>query len=244
MSDTTPKPSLLQMYQNAEWIRLAVQSIPRVGGALDLLLTSTHQRLARERLNYLLAGLEHDVRQIADDQVDYAFLDSEEFHDLVLQAFAASVRSRERAKIRLHARVLAGAIRADRPVGDESGTPETHLELLSNLNIRDLVVLRAIVHQQGLNEPPDGNVLIWARGMGWDKLPEIARRAGIVDVAYHLHRLEREGCIREISGTYFDYLGGVFLLSDATRSLIRWLERSGGFPTEADVERAQQPDAD
>lgn len=234
--ETSTAASALARYNEADWLRFAIQKIPLIGPSLDLLLTSGHRRLAQQRARYLLAGLEADVQRIDGSKVDNVYVESEEFHDLLIAAIRNSIETRHREKIRLNARILAGAIRSDQ-TRDE---PELHLELIRDLSPQDLVVLREIVAQQRIPpDPTEDNLLAWASRCGWDRIHATVLKQGVRDVPHVLHRLQGAGCIKEITGGFFDYTGGTYLLTDAARRLVVWLEARGGFPTEEDISEVE-----
>ncbi len=229
----------LERYSNADWLREVVRAIPVVGSALDLAITAQHSKIARERLAYLLKGIEHDLGTIKDEKVDRKFLESEHFHDLIFAAFSSALRRGERDRLRLLSRVLVGSVVDSGDPGAEADVAVNHLDLIASLSPADVRVLRRIVEAQGLEPPSDpDNPLMWALERGWEDLLVDLQSVGVADPDYHLHRLAREGCLKEITGTYFDYSGGVYLLTAACRRLCEWLDRVGGFPSEEDVQAA------
>ena len=222
-------------YARTDVLRVVVRAIPLVGDAIDTMLTTGHAQIVEERTRYLLTGLSLDVLRLKEEAIDREYVGSPAFHDLMVAAVLDSAAARDREKIRLNARILAGAIQVG--PGDD-GDPEAHLDLIAGLKAHDLVVLRAIIAQQR-EAPTDRNLLVWANSRGWGRLQEQIAPVPVHDLEYRLHRLERAGCVREITGPYVGYPGGVMMLTDATRHLVAWIDRRGGFPTEDDVRAAE-----
>ena len=230
----------IERYDDADWLRVAVKSIPVLGEAIDTALTYRHRKFAQQRMRYLLAGLEADVARLGEQGINKQFLESEEFHDLLVSALHSAAETRHREKIRLNARILSGAIDAGHSPTSADGA-EAYLDVIRDLSFTDLVVLRAIIAQQRF--PPsvdDDNALIWATSRGWDRLESELASVGGNDLEYRLHRLERAGCIKEITGSYLDYTGGTYTLTGVARQLAEWVDRCGGFPSDSDVRTAEE----
>lgn len=206
--------------------RALINAIPYVGGSLDVLLSSKGKKIVEGRIVAFVEQLRKDVGDLKEDAIDRTFLESEEWFDLVIKTIEHSSRTRDVEKMKLYSKILrAAVIKRDRKEND----PEEYLNVLAELSPREIILAKAIYAQQSdrpivsLTEPRKSeNELQWAERKGWQKLSD---ETGIDknDLPFLLKRLERTGLIREITGTYLDYEGGVYAITDVFRKLMGYL---------------------
>jgi hypothetical protein len=101
--------------------------------------------------------------------------------------------------------------------------PEEYLSVISELNPPQLIIAREIYRQQQNERSPDENDLQWTTSKGWNGLAE---QCGIPDhdMPFHLARVDRTGLIQELTGSYIDYAGGVYVIRPTFRKLMRFVE--------------------
>ena len=161
------------------------------------------------------------MSSISEGKIDRKYLESEEWFDLVIRVIEAAARTRSREKINLYARVLRGAVTIqDR----REFSPEEYLAVLTELTLREIEVGQVIYRQQcEVRMQPNENELQWAWRMGWKQLPELCSSVPKEDIPFILLRLQKSGLVREITGTYFNYTGGVYIITESFRKLMRYI---------------------
>jgi hypothetical protein len=120
-------------YEDKMLVRAAVAAIPVIGSSLDLVFSSAGQA-SRERIHRLIDEMKDYMQErmetIENSAFDREYLESEEFRDLVMRAFDATIRTRDAAQRRTYAQILTeSTIRSAR----EGHTPEEYLDLIAAL---------------------------------------------------------------------------------------------------------------
>ena len=228
-------------YAKTDLLRVAIQCIPYIGPAVDLCLTEGPRRIAEERLRYFLAGLELDVSRLQAECINQEYLSSPEFYDLLRAAIEDSVRSGENEKIRLNSRILAGAIVLSPSIGMDK--PALFIKILGGLDAREIYLLRVIIDSQSNSPIMDGeSEYDWALKQTWNRIHELIGHS-IHDAEFHfrINRLLNSGCLHELpqrddKKVYMR----VFRPTLIVGQMVHWLERFGGFPSEADIKAAQE----
>ncbi len=200
-------------------LRATINLIPTIGGSLDVIFSSRGQALAAQRLTQFIDDLRTEMRLLETRVVDKDYLESEQWVDLVMRAMEAAARTRDREKIRLYAKILKGAV-SNRNLREFS--PEEYLTILSEMTPLEIQVATSIYRQQS-DRPQEGeNELTWAQRKEWDKIPE---RVSVShdDMPFILIRLERTGLIKEITGAFWGYEGGVYVVTEAFRKMMQFL---------------------
>lgn len=220
LSEVARKAS--ETYANNTALRAVITAIPYIGGSLDVIFVSKASKIYQERIKALLENLKTEMSLIGEEMIDKEYLRSEEFFDVVVKVIEASSRTRDREKIRLYAKLLCGSVAIqDR----REFFAEDYLNILVELTPRELEVARAIYEQQGNSRPSsDETPLQWAWRMGWKKLPEKLRVTSRDDLPFVLQRVSRSGLIKEMTGEYVGYEGGVYLITETFRRLMDFLK--------------------
>ena len=202
-------------------LRAAVNAIPYIGGSLDVLFSSKGQQIFQKRILLLLKSLRQDMASLKESSVDQAFLESEEWFDLVVRAMECTVRTRDSRKIELYSRLLCSSVMETERYPHN---PEDYLAVLAELTPREVELAWVIYQQQSDRPAKNANPLGWARQKGWD---HVAADAGLdeADAVFLLKRLERSGLISEVTGAYFGYQGGVYVITETFRQLMDFLQR-------------------
>jgi hypothetical protein len=245
----------VEFYANASWLRttiigaagavgLILPVVPAVVGAVDVALTTRAQHISQRRLNVLCQSWEQEMQAIPTTFVDKQYVESEEFFDLVFQAWESTKRTRHDEKIRLYAKLLVGAIPLQ---SREQDSPEDYLTVLAELSLKELQVARALYKQQREAPAPDENELQWLSRIGavnladkgenynngcgqWKKLLIECPLVADEDMEFVLLRLQRSGLVNEVSGAYWDYVGGAYVINNTLRKLMHYLERAHTEP--------------
>jgi hypothetical protein len=209
-----------QAYSNNTILRAMINAVPYIGGSLDVLISSKGHKVLQERVESLLRQLQSDMSSVKENMIDRTFLDSEEWFDLVVKALESAARTRDSEKIRMYSTILRNSVITDMRL---THNPEDYLAVLSELTAREVKLAKAIYTQQ--NDRPEGNEteLQWATRKGWKNLA-IESRLGEEELPFLLKRVERSGLIKEITGAYVGYTGGVYVITDVFRKLMNYIE--------------------
>jgi len=210
-----------QVYSNNTVLGAIVNAIPYIGGSLDKLISARGHKIAQERIKSLLEQLQTDMGTVKENTIDRTFLESEEWFDLVVKALESAARTRDSDKITLYSRILRNSvIQSNR----KTYSPEDYLTILAELTPREVELAKAIYAQQSDRPKDNENELHWARRRGWENL---AAESGLdeKDLIFLLIRLERSGLIRQVTGSYLGYEGGVYVITEVFRKLMDYLEK-------------------
>jgi len=133
-----------EAYAQNTWLRALINLIPHIGSSLDIILASRGE-IHKKRMFEFLKNLKEELSNIEEEKIDKAYLETEEFSDILLKLMEASMKSRDREKIRLYAKFLRGAVL----IQDRSQVPlEDYLATLVELTPIELEVARTIFFQQ------------------------------------------------------------------------------------------------
>ncbi len=131
MSD---KPTIVQkasyMYANNQKstvIRAAVQLLPGVGGALDMLMSGEAAKYQQERFDKQLESLNQRLNRI-ENITEHPLTD--ELYDLFIRIFETTVKTRSNQKRQYFSEMLAGVITKEK-TWDEA---EQYIRLISDLD--------------------------------------------------------------------------------------------------------------
>jgi len=210
----------LKAYSEKALVRATISAIPWVAGPLDAFLSTKGQKIVQGRITSLLAILQEELRDVHENQVDTSYIESEEFFDLMVKALEAAARTREREKISLYAQILKGAVVGQRE-RDFSG--EEAVRIVLDLTPRQMEVARTVYHQQkeGLREAETD--LQWAVRAGWENLARSLNGLSAEEAMADLIMLQRAGLLREITGSFWDYSGGILVMTPVFRRLMTYL---------------------
>lgn len=219
------------IYEQTGWLRAAVALVPSLGSSIDAIITTRAQNLARQRIEAFLSELQAASSRLDAEKLDRAYLESEEWSDLVLRAFRAAADTRDREKSQLYAALLADAATTDRiPEIDY----EAALSSIAELSVQEVALARAIFDKQ-VGEPGDAFLeapagvpggLAWVKQHGWDEIDLWAPSGTRENLTFHLKRIERTGLIAEITGAYFDYAGGAYGITATFRKIMATLREA------------------
>ncbi len=215
----------LEVYSERATLRAVISAIPWVGGPIDAFLSTHGQRIVQNRIMSLLEVLQEELRDVHENQVDKSYIESEEFFDLIVQALEAAARTRERAKIRLYAKILKGAVVGHR---ESDFSAEDAVRIVLDLTPRQMEVARAVYRQQQDGPRAGENDLQWAMRAGWENLAGSLSESSAQETMADLLMLQRAGLVREVIGGFFDYSGGVFVITPVFRRLMTYLVESSG----------------
>jgi hypothetical protein len=215
------KPAIEKYSENA-LLRASISAIPFIGSPFDVFLATKAQKIVNDRIMNLFNELKEEMNKLEDSVVDKEYINSEEFIDLFIKTIEAAAKTRSNEKIKLYAKLLKGAVKfQDR----KKYSPEEYLQVLSELIIKELGVARAIYKQQREKKRKNENELQWALRCGWEEVEKECPSIPEEDFQFIFLRLQKSGLVKEIVGGFFDYKGGVFVITQVFRKIMKYLEQ-------------------
>ncbi|HTN16540.1 MAG TPA: hypothetical protein VL092_02590 [Chitinophagaceae bacterium] len=193
-----------QFYNDALKLRAVVMTIPAIGPYLDLYFSDKGQKYAQERIDYLLDSLQTEMQEVQDHLLNKEMLDSEEGFDLMQKTFSATVRTRQKTKIAVFAKILKGAFTTK----SETHDPELYLRIVEELSERELEIAFLLYSEKqkiktdlsDLEKQESGNDAHWLS----KKFPAYTKE----EVEYCLPRIEKTRLFKEVVGSFIGYGGG------------------------------------
>jgi hypothetical protein len=239
-STQQPVATVLQAYGTNPRLlalRAIITAVPVIGGSIDVLVAGVGQAIAQQRVERLFDELKVAMTDLQDTRVDQAYLESEEWWDLVRQAIEAAARTRQGEKVRYYAQILKGAVSIR---SEEDITAEEVLAIVSELSVRDIEI--AIGLSRLGPEQPDDTVSrrLWIV----NSLPAQLHEHGLplfdgAVLSFALARLQRSGVIAPSDlPTTFGRINMRYQETAALRALVRYLEQT---PSAGEVKHG--PDA-
>jgi len=215
------KPAIEKYSENA-LLRASISAIPFIGSPLDVFLATKIQKIVNDRIMNLFNELKEEMNTLESKIVDKDYIDSEEFFDLFIKTIEMTAKTRSKEKVKLYAKLLKGAVKfQDR----KKYSPEEYLQVLSELTIKELEVARAIYKQQREKKRKNENELQWALRCGWEEVEKECPSIPEEDFRFIFLRLQKSGLVKEIVGGFFDYKGGVFVITQVFRKIMKSLEQ-------------------
>lgn len=189
-------------------IRTLIQLIPHFGGAIDMLVIAQVERIKEERTRAFFDELSRGEVELNEELVE-----SEDFLHCFFISWEAGIKARRREKTTLFARLLKSAFTNNHPRNIDEF--EEFASILDDLSYEEWCVLTILDSFSNRPRNPDQNVLSWSLTF-WDDFRSIVeQKLGIPQEEFtpFMNRLNRTGLYDQIVGTYFDYEGGVGMLT-------------------------------
>lgn len=199
--------NLLKHYQNP-LIRALIQLIPYAGGSIDTHMMGIVERIKVERKRAFFDELSR-----GEVELNEKLIESEDFLHCFFVSWEAGVKARRREKTSLFARLLKSAFTENHPRNVDEF--EEFASILDDLSFEEWRVLTILDSYSSTPRNSDQNNLIWSRTF-WDDFREVVEKEmGIPQDEFtpFMNRLARTGLYDQIVGTYFDYEGGVGMLT-------------------------------
>jgi hypothetical protein len=199
-------------------LRVALNLIPVVGGALSELYGGRGSRILEERRDDFLRSLSEKMQDLADRAIKEGYFETEKGADVFRKAFEEALRTRSEAKRDLYARILRGAVL---DYGYEEYSPEEYLHVISDLTEQEVrVALSLYGERPGPDEP-------WRN---WGEKVCRERNLDRDDVPMMLSRIEARGLIGRIilmgDGDYIRFPEGPYYqVSPSFERLMRFLNQ-------------------
>lgn len=194
-------------------LQLAALAIPIVGQYASSILSIWVNDRQQRRLHELFILMKEEMEKLEKTRVDFRYLKSEQFADLMMQIAVESIKSRYREKMQVFCQIMSGAVVFEGKKYRQYC--EDYVYVVSDLTPADMTVAAEIFRQQeGMpkvfpKSNPKINELSAAKERGWDT---ITRKCNLNATRFQLSlvKLERAGLIHELVG-YLDNAGRGFM---------------------------------
>jgi hypothetical protein len=196
------------------------------GPLIQVVVSNLEPLIVRNRILELFTLLREEVLLIDQTKIDQTYFDTEQFYDIFRKTFEYTVKTRDRNKIRLYARILVRVPLLDNAEFRQSA--EDFLSILLELSSADLYVAREVYSQQ--KDIPEEftnieqNELKAIKDSGWDKLPEICKMDS-AQFRMSVTKLLRTGLLQQVVGVYVSYIGDAYRITSVFRKLILLIEK-------------------
>lgn len=222
--DEISEQSYLKMKENP-LLEVSLNTIPLIGPLLINFIKSNETRFLQRRFLKLYEYLNEEINNIQDQKIDKSFIETEEFYDILRKVYEYTAKTRDNAKIKLYSRILVRISMLNNAFFRY--TAEDFLLILIDLSPTDLMIAKKIYQQQkgtpieikDINQ----NELKIVKESGWDTIPSIL---GVNQTEFELSilKLVRAGLIKQVSGTYVNYIGDAYRITRVFRMLMKLIE--------------------
>lgn len=200
--------------KGAEWytekstLRALITAIPTIGGPMDVWISTEGQKITQRRITDLINELKSEMDKISEDKVNYDFLKSEDFFDLIVTAFESASRTKEIEKINLYAKIIKNSV----VIEEANFSPLEYVKIISELSLQEIWVLKQIYETKEMNTFDD-SIFSEFENMTRDEF------------IFLLKRIERVGLLYEYREPGSIASSSInFKLSNVLRKIIEYLE--------------------
>lgn len=214
---------LSESYSEHFLLRAGVNLIPCIGGALDIFVAGRGEKIAKKRIENFIEELKIELKDFNEKKLDKEYLESECFFDLIINTFKKVVINRTKEKTKLFAKIIKNSISNESQKNHDE--PFIYLDTISELSEQEMILANKIYIMQ--KDKPDSNLneLEWATKKGWGNLPTSCPQIMEEDIPFLLKRIEKTGLIKEITGVYLDYNGGIYIITETFRKLMNFINK-------------------
>jgi len=213
--------TLLEKYEKNRVIRGLIQLVPLgIGGAIDVALTITLEKIREERAAAFFAELDK-----GNVIVDESLLKSEDFLHKFFTTTNYALNSRRREKIRMFARLLKSSL-TENDLADIDEY-EDFLKILDDLSHRELSALKILDEYSSTPRKEEQNDFQWTHQFWAEFEQRLEKELNIPanQVSDFMNRIVRTGCYETFTG-YWDYEGGKGKLTPTYQRFKKFIEDS------------------
>lgn len=198
-------------------------SVPILGNYMDIVYTETVQAI--KDISFL-----NSLEKLDEEKIDKEYLNSLEFYNLLVQTFNMILDEIESDKVIYYSKLIKNSIESSK---DDRRYTFDYINIVHELSINQMYLLQEIYIQQKdlykiKEEHPDCTELsLVEKCTDWKKLPDVLKdKYGIEenDLNFLLKRTESTGLIHEITGSYWDYSGGTYIMNESLRKFMDSLD--------------------
>lgn len=204
----------LEKYSESIFLRIITNLFIPGGPILDIILGTRGSNITQERLTHFFKTLQHEINLLKENIIDYDYINSEEFYDIIIKSIDASIKTRDREKIAYYVKILKNSI----PIQDRhTFYPEDYLSILIELTPREVEVARIVY----LKEKDILNELSKQKTIDLEKLSVNCPFVPKEDISFILIRLMRVGLLRPTTGFLADV---EYTITEVFRKIMQYLE--------------------
>lgn len=213
----------LSYAESLEW-RLALKALPVVGEHLDTVLTHRSDTILKKRQEAFLRALHTGLEGLDESKVPWSFFRTDEFALLIRKALNLSSTTLRVEKVLHFAGIITGVLKGVAQTDDPDEVGEA-MDVVEAMTLAEIRVLHEVVqiYESGPASDEQGNnvdpLMRMTKG-GWATLGARLSQETNRHLDKHLIRLASLGLLKEITGTYFDYDGGVYYPTSYSQRLI------------------------
>lgn len=198
-------------------------SVPILGNYMDIVYTETVQAIKD-------ISFQNSLEKLDEEKIDKEYLNSLEFYNLLVQTFNMILDEIESDKVIYYSKLIKNSIESSK---DDRRYTFDYINIVHELSINQMYLLQEIYIQQKdlykiKEEHPDCTELsLVEKCTDWKKLPDVLKdKYGIEenDLNFLLKRTESTGLIHEITGSYWDYSGGTYIMNESLRKFMDSLD--------------------
>ncbi len=203
----------LEKYSESIFLRVITNLFIPGGPILDIILGTKRSNITQERLMHFFKILQHAINLLQQNTIDYDYINSEEFYDIIIKSVDASIKTRDREKIAFYAKIIKNSI----PIQDRyTFYPEDYLSILIELTPREFEVARIIYGKEKEILEEKSQTII--------DLEKVSKNCPFIpkeDISFILIRLMRVGLLLPTSG----WGGGVqYAITEVFRKIMQYLQ--------------------
>ena len=204
-------------------LRSKLISIPIIGSYADIVYTESMQHIKE-------TAFKNSLEKLDEEKVDKDYLNSLEFLNLLSNTFKMALDEIETDKVIFYSKLIKNSLESSK---EDRRYNFDYINIVHELSIDQMYLLNEIYIQQKdlykiQDEHPDySKVNLVESCTDWFKLPEILKKKYNIkndDLSFLLKRTESTGLIQEITGTYMDYEGGVYIMNESLRKFMDALD--------------------
>ena len=159
-----------------------------MGQVIDEVISSRGEALAKKREKEFFDEVAENVKNLKEEKLDKTYLGTEEFHDVFIRILENAKKTRQKEKINLYAKIVAGVASID--LNKDEHYVEGYLNIIESLGPREIIILIAICNNKNILENSQSN---WINLLA----PALDKLIDIKDLDYYLQRLSYAGLIKE-----------------------------------------------
>ncbi len=215
-------------------LRAAIVAIPIIGSSIDTMITATGQQIAQKRWQTLFNSISEEIKNIDKSKIDFEYLKSEEFYDLIRESIELAFKTSDDEKLRYFSKIFVNAI-----VEKEVSYHIEYMRSIAELSHEEmLIIIEMYNDQKNINlqlhdttiaeDREEGSELLEVGDKGWDELYDKMNEKYDLDkssLPFLLKRAEKTGLIKEITGNYWGYGGGAYIITPTLKKLMKILEK-------------------
>lgn len=200
-------------------------------------ISTKGQNIVQKRLERSIEILREEMGRIKKEMIK-DFLDSEEFFDIIIKIFEYSIKIRDEEKIRFYTKILRGAV----SINKQSYEGEEYLEIIKELASLELKIVKIFYEIQKetlydakvslkdvafglIEQSPQKDIQSEILRRWEDYETRICNEIKVTPEELHesLIRISRTGLLKEITGSYYGYGGGAYIITNLLEKIMQYI---------------------